>query len=134
MAICAAPADHLRHSQGIIDVKKICFDLDGVLCSQTDGQYENAVANPEAVQLVNRLHERGFHIIIYTARFMGRNNQDLIAAYKQGYELTRSQLRRWGVKYHELFLGKPAFDLLVDDRAVFYQADWRKIEAAVEEK
>ena len=112
------------------DAKKICFDLDGVLCSLTNGEYENAVPDPEAVQFVNGLYDRGFHIIIYTARFMGRNNQDMIAAYKQGYELTRSQLRRWGVKYHDLFLGKPAFDMLIDDRAAFYQADWRKLEAA----
>lgn len=110
--------------------KRICFDLDGVLCSLTDGQYENAVPDPEAVEFVNRLHERGFEIIIYTARFMGRNDQDIVAAYKQGYELTCRQLRQWGVKYHDLFLGKPSFDLLIDDRAVFFEPDWQKIEAA----
>jgi hypothetical protein len=128
-AICAAPADPFRKSQGINDMKNICFDLDGVLCSLTNGQYENAVPDPEAVQLANRLYDRGFHIIIYTARFMGRNNQNAVAAYEQGYELTRRQLQQWGVKYHDLFLGKPAFDLLIDDRAVFFQQDWRKIEA-----
>jgi hypothetical protein len=110
--------------------KRICFDLDGVLCSLTDGKYENAVPNREAIQLVNGLHDRGCEIIIYTARFMGRNDQDVIAAYKEGYELTRRQLQQWGVRYHDLFLGKPAFDVLIDDRAVFFEPNWQKIETA----
>ena len=113
------------------DVRKtICFDLDGVLCTLTDGQYENAVPDGEAVRLVNRLYDRGCRIVIYTARFMGRNDQNVFAAYKEGYELTRGQLQRWGVKYHDLVLGKPSFDVLVDDRAVFFEPDWKKIEAA----
>ncbi len=111
--------------------KRICFDLDGVLCSLTDGHYESAVPDAEAIELVNALYDRGFEILIYTARFMGRNHQDAAAAYRQGYELTQRQLQRWGVKYHYLFLGKPAFDLLIDDRAVFFERNWPKIATAI---
>ncbi len=112
------------------DKKTICFDLDGVICSRTDGRYENAVPIRDAVQLVNRLCERGHRIIIYTARFMGRNDQNAAAAYEEGYELTRRQLQQWGVKYHRLIMGKPSFDVLVDDLAVFFEPDWKTIEAA----
>jgi hypothetical protein len=113
------------------DVRKtICFDLDGVLCSLAEGRYENAVPNCEAIGLVNRLHDRGCRIIIYTARFMGRNDQNVLAAYKEGYDFTRRQLQQWGVKYDDLILGKPSFDVLIDDRAVFFESDWQKIEAA----
>jgi hypothetical protein len=110
--------------------KTICFDLDGILCSLTDGRYENAVPNREAIQVANALHDRGCKIVIYTARFMGRNDQDVIAAYKEGYELTRRQLQKWGIRYDDLFLGKPSFDVLIDDRAVFFQHDWQKIGVA----
>jgi rfaE bifunctional protein nucleotidyltransferase chain/domain len=127
-------------ARGLIDFRKrqrmdnakktICFDLDGVLCSLTDGHYENAVPDGEAIGLVNRLHDRGCRIIIYTARFMGRNNQNVLTAYKEGYDFTRRQLQQWGVKFDDLILGKPSFDALIDDRAVFFEPDWRKIEAA----
>lgn len=110
--------------------KRICFDVDGILCSLTGGQYDRAVPDPEAVQLVNGLYDEGFHIIIHTARFMGRNNQNASEAHRQGYELTRRQLQQWGVKYHDLIMGKPSFDLLIDDLAVFFEPDWRKIEVA----
>jgi hypothetical protein len=33
--------------------------------------------------------------------------------------LTLSQLKNWGVKFHDLDIGKkPVFDLLIDDRAM----------------
>ena len=31
-------------------------------------------------------------------------------------EQTISQLKSWGVKYHELYLGKPTADVYVDDK------------------
>lgn len=79
-------------------MKTLCFDLDGVLCSQTDGDYENAVPNREAIEVANRLYGEGYKIIIYTSRFMGRHKGNLIEAYKykEGYEFTLNQLPGWG--------------------------------------
>lgn len=108
-------------------MKTICFDLDNVICSQTTGDYENAVPDREAIKLVNSLYTQGHRIIIYTSRFMGRNNNDGKAAHAQGHEFTFQQLKGWGVKFHELILGKPRYDILVDDRAVFFERDWKKI-------
>jgi hypothetical protein len=33
-------------------------------------------------------------------------------------DVTARQLADWGVDYHELILGKPHFDLLIDDKAI----------------
>jgi CMP-N,N'-diacetyllegionaminic acid synthase len=33
-------------------------------------------------------------------------------------QVTLEQLHRWGVKFHHLQLGKPAFDLFIDDKAL----------------
>ena len=33
-------------------------------------------------------------------------------------ELTSNQLDEWGVNYHRLFMGKPAGDLYIDDKAI----------------
>ena len=34
------------------------------------------------------------------------------------YEFTAKQLSDWGVKYHQLFLGKPAGSLYIDDKGM----------------
>ena len=37
----------------------VCFDIDGVLCVQTEGNYEDAQPNLPMIDLVNRLYDRG---------------------------------------------------------------------------
>ncbi len=114
--------------------KRIVFDLDGCLCTQTAGDYENANPIEAAVELVNRLYAEGHTIIIHTARFMGRNEGNINNTYYQGYKLTKEQLARWGVCYHELVMGKPVADVVVDDRGVFFVGDWESIYKAVRER
>lgn len=60
----------------------------------------------ELVETVNELYDRGDTIIIYSARTWAE------------YEVTVDWLRRHGVKYHQLMLGKPVGDLWIDDRSV----------------
>ena len=37
---------------------------------------------------------------------------------KDWKKYTVNQLQEWKVKYHELIMGKPQFDLMVDDRVI----------------
>jgi capsule biosynthesis phosphatase len=94
------------------------FDLDGTLCTQTSGDYANAQPLVVNIKVVNALYNEGYKIIIYTARGMGRSSNDPKFANENFYELTVQQLERWNVKYHELFLGKPAGDYYIDDKAI----------------
>jgi hypothetical protein len=114
--------------------KKIVFDLDGVLCTQTKGDYENAKPINKAITLINKLHDAGHKITIHTARFMGRCSDNPVKAKKMGYIFTKNQLASWGIKYHKLILGKPSADLLIDDRAIFFSPDWSRIEKHIETK
>ena len=34
------------------------------------------------------------------------------------YGFTKNQLIEWGVKHHDLFLGKPAADFYIDDKGI----------------
>ena len=43
-----------------------------------------------------------------------------------GYEKTLQQLKSWKVNFHELFMGKPSFDILIDDKAFNYNKNWIK--------
>lgn len=113
-------------------MRTICFDLDGVICSQTKGDYENAIFDQQAISLINKLYDEGNVILVFTSRFMGRYKGDIAKAQKEGFEFTSKQLRDNGVKFHTLILGKPRYDVLIDDRAVFFQKDWTKIEKEIQ--
>jgi branched-subunit amino acid aminotransferase/4-amino-4-deoxychorismate lyase len=109
---------HARMSD--LSTKTLCFDLDGTLCSAAGRDYELAEPFPWAIRRVNELAREGHRIIIMTARG---------AATGIDWEaLTRDQLERWGVTYHELRFGKPRADVFIDDRGVHTDV-WRRDDA-----
>lgn len=105
---------------------RIAIDLDGTIL-QEKSERERATASPVkgAIEAVNALHAMGHTIIIYTAR-----------TYRE-LELTLSQLKQYGIKYHHLVLGKPVADIFIDDRAISltdWPAIWNTLLIAIEEK
>jgi CMP-N,N'-diacetyllegionaminic acid synthase len=105
-------------------VKIICFDIDNVICRTYNNDYKNSKPIKKNIKFINSLFSRGFYIKIFTARFMGRNNQNIIKAKKQGYKFTQNQLKKWGVKYNEIIFGKPSYDIFVDDKAYGFRKNW----------
>lgn len=106
------------------------FDIDGTLCTKPEGQdYEASEPIRERVDVVNYLYEQGNTIIMQTARGMGRYENNPQKAIENFYALTAKQLKSWGVKYHMLFLGKPAGDIYVDDKGLrdedFFRNEFR---------
>ena len=85
------------------------MDLDGTLCTQRQGDYENAEPLWDTIAWVRACHGEGDEITIFTARGTetGTNWE----------AVTKSQLARWGVPYRRLMFGKPSADVYVDDRA-----------------
>jgi len=97
---------------------KYVFDLDGTLCSNTEGDYLKASPYAERIQYVNHLYESGSQITIFTARGMGSTGNNQIQAINKYFSMTEQQLKKWGIKYHNLILGKPCGDYYVDDKGV----------------
>jgi trehalose-6-phosphatase len=91
--------------------KTYCFDLDGTLCTNTEGDYESALPYTERISIVNDLYEKGNTIIIETAR-----------GSKTGIDwnqITKNQLNKWGISYHKLRAGvKIAADIYIDDKGI----------------
>lgn len=88
-----------------------CFDLDGTLCSNTEGKYKEAKPFLDRIKQVNSLYENGNIIKIDTARGATTGID-----WK---ELTTKQLDEWGLKYHELRVGvKLNADIYVDDKGI----------------
>ena len=103
--------------------KIIAFDLDDVICKRDiEGnsveKYLSCVPIPEMVEIVNQCYDSGNHIVIYTARGMNVFKKDVDAIYENLYDLTHSHLNQWGVKFHELIMGKIHYDILIDDKAM----------------
>ena len=92
------------------------FDIDGTICSLTEGDYSKAQPIQERIDEINKLYDEGNKIVFYTARGMGRSNNSQIFAERKFYRLTLSQLEKWGVKHHGLYMGKPSGDIYIDDK------------------
>ena len=106
--------------------KIIAFDLDDVLCSRPSGSEQFGVdkyllckPNEEMIKILNDCYDRGHRVVIYTARGMTHFAGSVPDIYTNLYNLTTGQLNLWGVKYHQLVMGKLHYDLLIDDKAVF---------------
>ena len=90
-----------------------CFDLDGTLCTQRDGDYENAQPFKDRIAHVNKLHKAGHKIIIETARGSGKTKG------KDWTTITNLQLLGWGLLFDESRTGiKFSADVYVDDRSI----------------
>ena len=57
---------------------------------------------------------------------MGRSNERANEAKRRGYSMTFRQLKKWGVKFHKLLMGKPSYDVIIDDKAFNYSLNWKK--------
>ena len=105
-------------------VKKICFDLDGTLCTTINGDYFNSKPIPKAINKVNSLYKQNYYIIIFTARYMGIENGNINKVYNKGYNFTYNQCLSWSLKFHKLILGKPEYDIIIDDKHYNYDNSW----------
>ena len=104
--------------------KRYCVDIDGTICSPTIGRdYHKAEPWQDRIKVLNKLYDEGHYIIYFTARAMGRfadlpHSVASVKAKEVLFELTRQQLEEWGVKYHELIMGKPHADFFIDDKGI----------------
>jgi ribonucleotide monophosphatase NagD (HAD superfamily) len=96
--------------------KTYVFDIDGTVCSNTFGEYDQAIPFRDRISVINKLYDEGHKIVFLTARGMGRHNNDASLAIEQFYKMTKEQLDSWGLRYHDLYLGKPQGDIYVDDK------------------
>ena len=96
---------------------KIFVDIDDTICFYKDGldkfsskrNYKDAKPNLINIKKINTLYDNGEEITYWTARGSTTG--------LDWYEVTKTQLKKWGCKYHHLSVGeKPAYDLLICDK------------------
>ena len=108
--------------------KKItfCFDIDNTICKTNLSNYSSSIPDKTAIKMINKLYAKGHIIKINTARYMGRNKDNISKSNKKGYKKTIIQLKKWGLKFHKLFLTKPSSDIYIDDKSYGHNAKWKK--------
>ena len=103
--------------------KVIMIDIDGTICKQDGGPrnpddgYSFRTAEPftQRIEYFNSLHEEGHYLHYWSARGCWEGNDTL--------EETREQLDSWGVKYNDVAVFKPFYDIWIDDKAVGVHRD-----------
>jgi hypothetical protein len=101
-------------------MKTIAVDLDGTLIRENE--YGELTPVPGAAEAMNRLHDKGYRIVIYTSRIglaihAGRLEEEI--------EFVRSVLKQFRIGYDEIFLGEKLIaDAYIDDRAIPFRGDW----------
>ncbi len=91
------------------DCKKYVVDIDGTICLTHNGDYTQSRPLTDRIAKINELYDSGHIIVYWTARGMTSNTDWSL--------LTNRQLEDWGCKHHELWMGKPSYDVWVDDKA-----------------
>lgn len=89
--------------------RSFVFDIDGVIAKlEKNSDYSISEPNLPMIEVINKLYQMGNWIVFFTAR-----------GYVTGIDwsdITKQQLKAWGLTYHELHFGKPNGDYYVDDR------------------
>ena len=106
----------------VIKMKRIVMDIDGTI-TVADPQipYSKVEPNIELIDVLREYKNRGFEIVLYTARNMNsfQNNVGKITA--KTLPTLIDWLDRHSVPYDEIFVGKPwcgSEGFYVDDKAV----------------
>lgn len=92
----------------------IAVDIDGVLAEGPEygENYHDDYLNKEpmegAIDAINKLKLEGNYIKLFTARF------------EEDREVTEQWLNENDFPYDELIMGKPQYDIIIDDRAIWH--------------
>lgn len=106
--------------------KIAAIDIDDTLLNddvrQDDGYGK---LNSGALDAIKELRSKGYKILIHSTRLNPAiSGQDVQRLRNQAEDA----LRRRGVQFDEVWIGngKPFFDVVIDDRAVHFDGDWKK--------
>ena len=86
----------------------IYVDIDGTICDST-AHYDDSKPIQKNIDKINKLYDDGHTIIYWTARGTVTNIDWL--------ETTQQQLFDWGCKSHDVRVGKPEYDMWIDDKS-----------------
>lgn len=99
--------------------RTVVFDVDETILFTPNGRdYENSYPNEPVVEAMRKMKATGWHIILMTARGMGRSNGDIESVREEVTSEIESFCKKFDVPYDMLQIGKPWAAWYVDDKAI----------------
>lgn len=86
------------------------IDIDNTICITNNSDYQNSVPIVNRIDTINKLFDEGHTIIYWTARGS--------VSGKNWLDFTENQLKIWKCKYHDIKIGKPNYDLFIEDKSI----------------
>lgn len=102
-------------------MKRLVVDLDGTLTQADTSDYRNVKPRKEIIDNLYTYKEKGFEIVIFTARNMRTHDGNIGKINIHTLPLIIEWLDRYNVPYDEVIVGKPwcGHDgFYIDDRAI----------------
>jgi len=101
-----------------LSYKTIAVDFDDTLSLTTVRDWENAEPNWQIINKINNLYDKGWQILIITARGQLSCDGDTDAADKKYRKLIETWLSKYHVKYHKLSFNKYLAAMYLDDKSI----------------
>jgi capsule biosynthesis phosphatase len=107
-----------------LSTQTLVIDIDHTICTPNDAatntfeKYGNATPIPEMIESIRKAREKGYRIVLFTARRMATHDGDINKVIEDVGELTINWLKEHDVPYDELMFGKPNAVYYVDDKAL----------------
>ena len=95
----------------------IVVDIDDTISFTYNRDFDNSVPNQPVIDKINELYDKGWKIILFTARG-GKSCNTLEEKELKYRDITERWLEKHNVKYHRLMFGKPNADYYVDDKNI----------------
>jgi hypothetical protein len=87
----------------------IYIDIDGTICKTKGDDYANSLPLKGRIKKINQAFKNDT-IVFFSARG--------VVTGKNWLPLTKRQFKKWGVRYDNILLAKPPWDLIIDDKAI----------------
>lgn len=102
-----------------MDKKRVLvFDIDDTISIHTNRDYANAKPIQPVIDKLNKLHQQGYYIKLFTGRGQLSCNGDLDLIIKTKKPVLEKWLEEHNVEYDELIFGKPLGDWYIDDKGM----------------
>ena len=98
--------------------KTMVVDVDDTILTTENRDYANSAPVFGVVGKLREARAKGWHIILFTARGMGRSNGNIELVREQVIAEVTSFCDKWDVPYDEVMVGKPWAAMYVDDKAL----------------